>query len=339
MTPQPAESASVAVLQVIKNYWLSRAVCVAAKLGIPDLVRNGPKTLDELATATKTHAPSLRRLLRALASEGWFFEDEGDRFTATPLTAGLQTGVTGSLRALAIAELGQEHYPAWAELAYSVKTGEIAFNHVFGMANWEFWSKNPEHASIFNDAMADVTALVEPAILHSYDFSSIPKIVDVGGGKGSLISAVLAAYPAMQGILFDLPHVADAGRRQLEKAGLANRCEVVAGSFLESVPSGGDAYMLKWILHDWNDEHSVAILRNCHRAMARNGKVLLVESVIPGRNQPFLHKFMDLNMMVMNGGRERILEEYRQVLEVAGFRLGKVIQAPAELAVIEGMRA
>ncbi len=339
MNPQTAESAPAAVLNVIKNFWLSRAVCAVAKLGIPDLVRDGPKTLDELATATGTHAPSLHRLLRALASERWFFEDEAGRFAATPLTAGLQTGVPGSLRSLAIAELGQEHYPAWADFAYSVKTGEIAFNHVFGMANWEFWSRNPEHAAIFNDAMADVTALVEPAILHSYDFSSIHKIVDVGGGNGSLISAVLGAYPAMQGILFDLPHVADAGRSRLEKAGLANRCEVVAGSFLESVPSGGDAYMLKWILHDWNDEQSVAILRNCHRAMAQDGKVLLVESVIPGLNQPFFHKFMDLNMMVMNGGRERTLEEYRQILEAAGFRLGKVIQAPAELAVIEGLRA
>jgi len=163
-------------------------------------------------------------------------------------------------------------------------------------------------------------------------------VVDVGGGNGSLISAVLRANPAMQGTLFDLPHVADAGRRQLEKAGLANRCEVIAGSFLESVPSGGDAYMLKWILHDWNDEQSVAILRNCHRAMGPSGKVLLVESVIPGRNEPFFHKFMDLNMMVMNGGRERTIEEYRQILGTAGFGLGKVIQAPAELAVIEGVR-
>lgn len=338
MHPQSAANPAAAVFQVIQGFWLSRAVHAAALLGIPDLVKDAPKSVAQLAEKTGTHPPSLYRLLRALASAGWLSEDEAGRFGATAITSGLQTGVPGSLRNLAITELGQEHYPAWEDLLHSLKTGEIAFNHRFGMPNWEFWAKNPDYARIFNAGMSDATALLEPAIVATYDFSRFGTIADLGGGNAGLLSAILLANPAAKGILFDLAHVIEGARQTLQKQGLSARCQVASGSFFEAVPSGADAYILKWILHDWTDEQSIAILKNCHRAMSPNGTLLIVEAVIPGRNEPFLHKFLDLNMLVMTGGRERTLDEYRQILDAAGFRLSRVVDAPGEASIIEATR-
>ena len=339
MHPQPAPSPAEAVFQVIQGFWLSRAIHAAAVLGIPDLVKDGPQSLDHLAAKTGTHAPSLYRLLRALSSAGWLTEDETGRFGPTSITAGLQTGVPGSLRNLAITELGQEHYPAWEELLHSLKTGEIAFNHRFGMPNWEFWSRNPDYARVFNAGMSDATALLEPAVVATYDFSRFQTIADLGGGNGGLLSAVLLANPTARGILFDLPHVLEEARQRLQSQSLTGRCQTIAGSFFEAAPAGADAYILKWILHDWTDEQCIAILQNCYRAMSSNGTLLILEAVIPGRNQPFLHKFLDLNMLVMTGGRERTLDEYRHLLTAAGFRLTRVVEAPGELSILESVKA
>lgn len=329
----------VAMLRMISGFWVSRAIYIAAKLGIADLVQDEPKTATELAEATGTHARSLYRVLRALASVGVFAEDGNGRFALTPLAATLQSDVPGSLRAFATVELGEEHYPAWGDLLYSVKTGQIAFNHVFGMPVWDFFARNPENARTFDQAMTNMTAVVNETLMASYDFSPIGKIVDVGGGHGSLLASILKANPKMRGVLFDVPHVIEGARRRIELDGLAQRCEVVAGDFFESVPNGGDAYMLKWIIHDWDDERSVAILKNCHRAMAEGGKLLLIEAVIPHGNEPFLGKFMDLNMLVMNGGRERTAAEYQSLLAAADFRLTKIIPTQSEMSLIEGVRA
>ncbi|MDQ2973775.1 MAG: acetylserotonin O-methyltransferase [Acidobacteriota bacterium] len=336
--PEKGVPPSVAMLQMISGFWISRAIYIVAKLGLADHLRDGHKTADELAAVTGTHAPSLYRVLRALASVGVFAEDAKRAFALTPLSETLCTDAPGSLRAFATVELGEEHYPAWGELLHSVKTGEIAFDHAFGMPVWKFFEQNPENAKTFNDAMTGMTLAVNDAVLNSYDLSSISKIVDVGGGHGSLIASILKANPQMKGVLFDAPSVAEGAQGRIEVEGIADRCEVVAGDFFQSVPGGGDAYILKWIIHDWDDERSNTILRNCHRAMTENGKLLLVEAVVPRGSEPHFSKFIDLNMLVMTGGRERTENEYRMLLETSGFKLTSIIPTESPMSVIEGER-
>jgi len=327
-----------AVLQVIAGFWLSRCVYIAAKLGLADLVQESPKTPAELAVLTGTHAPSLYRVLRALASSGWLHENDDGRFGSTPLSAGLLTGVPGSLRALATTELGEEHYPAWGNLLFSVRTGELAFDNVFGMPNWQYWAGHDEHAQVFNRAMSEMTAVIEPAVLSICDFSPFTTIVDIGGGRGTLMSSILRAYPAARGIVLDLPHVIEQGRQLIAEQHVEDRCELVPGDFFKEVPRGGDAYILKWVLHDWDDERSIAILKNCHRAMVPDGRLFVVEAPLPRRNEPSLHKLMDVNMLVMTGGRERTEDEYRTLFDAAGFELTRLTVTPLELAVLEGAK-
>ena len=326
------------MLHLISGFWISRAIYVAAKLGIADLVKDEPKTAAELAQETGTHAPSLYRVLRALASLSIFAKDNDGRFHLTPLAATLQSDAPGSLRYMAMTELGEEHYPAWEHVLHSVTTGEIAFDHRFGMSVWEFFEEHPENAAIFNNAMSNMTAGVHDALLASYDFSQINKIVDVGGGQGGLITAILETNPSMKGVLFDASSVIE-GARQHIPSEIQERCELVGGDFFKEVPDGGDAYILKWIIHDWDDEKSVAILKNCHRAMTPGGKLLLVEAVIPQSDEPAFSKFIDLNMLVMTGGRERTEAEYRNLLAAAGFELTRIISTPSPFSVIEGERA
>jgi ubiquinone/menaquinone biosynthesis C-methylase UbiE len=205
------------------------------------------------------------------------------------------------------------------------------------MPNWDFWASHPRNAQIFNQAMSEVTAIMEPAILAAYDFSGFNKIVDVGGGRGTLIGSILRTCPNARGVVLDLPHVIELGRQHIQEQGLSARCDLVSGDFFESVPEGGDAYILKWVVHDWDDERSIAILKKCHRAMQPNSKLCVIEAVIPAGNQPFLHKFMDLNMLVMAGGRERTEAEYRALFDAAGFHLNRIMPTPMEAAVIEGI--
>lgn len=331
-------SPTQAVLQVIAGFWSARAVYIAAKLGIADLVKDGPKTAAELAVATGTHAPSLYRALRALASIGWLVEDGEAGFGATALTPGLQTGAPGALRFLAMTELGEEHYPAWGDLLFSVKTGNLAFDHVFGKPNWEYWAEHPEHADTFNRAMSEMTEVIEPVVLDACDLSTFRTIVDVGGGKGTLIASILRRYTAARGIVIDLPHVIAEGTQYVAAQGLGPRCEMLGGSFFEQVPAGGDAYFLKWVLHDWDDQRCITILKNCHAAMPSHARLFVVEAVLPGRNEPALHKLMDLNMLVMTGGRERTEAEYRALFDASGFELVRTTVTPLELAVLECTR-
>jgi SAM-dependent methyltransferase len=329
---------STAMLRMIEGFWLSQALSVVVKLGIADLLKEGPKNSEELARATKMHGPSLYRVLRALAAEGVFSEDGSGCFSVTPLGATLQTGVPGSLRAFVLEQLDDEHYGAWGDLMHSVKTGETAFGHHFNMDLWQYRASHPEDAKTFDEAMANMTeAAIEP-ILGAYDFSSFRTVVDIGGGDGSLLTAILGKHPGVKGVLFDMPRVTPKAERRIKAAGLAKRCEVVSGDFFKSVPAGGDAYILKAVIHDWDDERAAAILKNCLRAMSPNGKLLLIEAVIPPGNGPFFHKFMDLNMMVMAGGRERTGDEYRALLKSAGCELARIIPTSSELSVIEAVR-
>ncbi|MEH2214087.1 methyltransferase [Nostoc sp.] len=330
--------ASDVMLQMISGFWVSRAIHAAAKLGIADYLKEQPKTLEELAAITNTHVPSLYRLLRALASVGIFVEDEHHRFGLTPLAATLQTDVPGSLRFFAISELGQAHYLGWDNLLHSIKTGEIAFDHIAGMSVWDHYLKNSEAGKLFNRAMTSLTASVLEAIIYSYDFSAFNTIVNVGGGQGSLLTSILKPYPTVKGIIFDIPTVIEEAKSCLQALGFADRCTVVSGNFFESVTAGGDAYLLKHIIHDWDEEKAIAILKNCHQAMSEHSKLLLFETVIPPGNASSFSKLFDLNMLVMTGGRERTEEEYQVLLLHAGFQLTQVIPTSSPISVIEAVK-
>ena len=336
-TMQPEVPPQQVMLQLISGFWISRAIYVVAKLGIPDLLVSSPKTSQELANATGTHAKSLQRIMRALLSVGVFAEGPNRSFALNPISETLRTNVPGSVRWFAISELGEEHYPAWGELMHSVKTGGIAFDKAFGMDIWEFFRVHPENAELFNNSMSTMTAMANEEILKNYDFSSIERIVDVGGGHGGLITSILKANPGMRGILFDAESVVSGAREKLDAAGLAQRCETVAGNFFKSVPEGGDAYIMKWIIHDWDDERSKTILKNCRRVINSKGRLLIVDVVIPESNEPHFGKFIDLNMLVMTGGLERTEREFRQLLDESGFKLTRVVPTQTPFSIIESV--
>jgi ubiquinone/menaquinone biosynthesis C-methylase UbiE len=336
-TSQATEvSPQAAMLQLISGFWISRAVYVLAKLGIPDLLGKQPHSAEELAQLTETHATALSRVLRALVSVGVLTQTADGKLGLTPLSETLRTDVPGSVRWFAISELGEEHYPAWGDLMHSVKTGEVAFDHVFGMDVWEFFRSHPEHAKLFNDSMSGLTAAANEAILSRYDFSGIKRLVDVGGGHGALITSILKTNPDISGVLFDAPAVIEGGVSRLQSTGIADRCEAISGDFFQEVPAGADAYILKWIIHDWDDARATAILKNCRRAITNNGRLLVVDVVVPTTSEPHFGKFIDLNMLVMTGGLERTEEEFRKLLADSGFRLTRVVKTESPFSIIEG---
>jgi hypothetical protein len=328
----------LAVLQMATGYWVSRSIYVAAKLGIADLLKDSPKSCDELATATGTNAPSLYRVLRALASLGVFAETQPNHFTLTPLATCLQSDVPDSIRAYVIMQ-GEEQYRAWGEFMHSVQTGGSCFEHIYGMNLFEYLAQNPESAKIFDESMTNLSVIQSAAITASYDFSSIQTLVDVAGGEGLLIASILKSNPTLKGVVFDQPHVIERAKRFLEAEGVLKRCQLAAGNFFESVPEGGDAYILKYIIHDWDDERAIAILKQCHKVMPANGKILVAEQVIPPGNQPFRGKLLDLTMLAVTpGGRERTEAEYRALFEKAGFKLTRIVPTQDEMSIIEGIR-
>lgn len=326
------------MLQMIQGFWISRAIYVAAKLGIPDLLKGGPQSSHDLAQATGTHAPSLYRVLRALDSVGVFAEDGQGGFALTPLGATLLTDVQGSLRFFAIEELGENHYPAWEKVLYSVQTGAIAFNHVYGESKWRYMEQHPEEAMIFNHAMASFSFVVAAAVAGAYDFSSSRMVVDLGGGDGSLLAGILQAHSQLRGVVADVPHVIERARQRLDADGLSERCGTVGIDFFKGVPNS-DTYVLKWILHDWTDEQCVTILKNCRNAMTPNGRVLIIEAVLQPGDATSFGKFVDLNMLVMTGGRERTETEYRTLLETAGLKLTRIIPTQTEMSIVEAAKA
>ena len=319
---------------MLTGYWIAQAVYVAAKLGIADLLHDGPKDCHELAAATSSHAPSLYRLLRMLASQGVFQEDDQNRFALTPLADCLRAAAPHSQRAVALM-MGEEHYRAWGDLMHSIQTGECAFEHAYGQNIFDYLASHPEQGRVFDAAMTGIHGRESAAMLDVYDFSDVRTLADVGGGNGSLLAATLARYPHLQGLLFDMPRVIELARANLQAAGVGQRSRVVGGSFFEEIPSGADAYLLRHIIHDWDDERSTVILKNCRRAMSKGARLLLVESVIPVGNDPSFGKLLDLNMLVMPGGAERTEQEYRQLLQGADFELARIVPTRADVDVIE----
>jgi hypothetical protein len=330
--PEPLQK----IMGMISGYWTSQVLYVAAKLGLADLLKEGPKSAEELASSTQTHPRSLYRFLSSSASLGLFAEDEQRRFSLTPLSDWLRSDVPGLQRATAVI-VGDLLYRAWAELLYSVQTGRVAFEKVHGLPFFEYLSQNPEPASVFDEAMA-MHGWATTAILEAYAFSGIRVLADIGGGNGSALTTILKKYPDMQGILFDLPGVVERAKPNLQAAGVADRCQVIGGSFLGAVPTGADAYLMRHVIHDWDDENSAKILKNIYRSMGKDGKLLIAEYVIPPDNMPSVARGSDLVMLVISGGQERTEEEFRALYERAGFCLTRIVPTKVGICVIEGRK-
>ena len=324
------------MLNLITGYWISQSVHLAAVLGVADHLKDGPKSSGELATAVNAHPHSLYRLLRALASVGVFAEEGHDRWRLTPLAECLLSDRPGSQRSLAIMN-GEEHFRAWGDLLHSIRTGQPAFDHVYGKPIFDYIAGNPRAAAIFDDAMTGVHGAETAAMVEAFDFSRFGTVIDIGGGNGTVITAILQRYPSVRGVLYDLPHVVERARPRLEAAGVAQRCQTVGGDFFTAVPPGGDAYLMRHIIHDWDDAKSLTILGHCRKVMAPTARLLLIETVIPPGNDPCFAKFLDLNMLVLPGGLERTEAEYRALFAAAGFRLERIVPTKADVSVIEGV--
>jgi hypothetical protein len=329
----------MALLHMIHGSKITQLLSVVAKLGIADLLRDGPKHSEELAQAVGAHPRTLYRVLRALASLGVFAEDQAQCFHLTPLANLLRAEVPESLRALAIVYGEEWIWHAEGALLYSVRTGKAAFHHVHGMSPFDYYRQHAEAAAGFNAAMTSVSGHEFAAIIAAYDFAGMATIVDVGGGHGALLAEILKTYPHMRGILFDLPAVVESAQPLLEAAGITARCTRVAGDFFQTLPGGGDAYILKRVIHDWDDAPAAAMLTQCRRAMPAHSRLLLMERVIPPGNAPSLGKLGDITMLLHYGGLERTEAEYRGLLEVAGFTLVRIIPTQAPLSIIEGVPA
>ena len=327
------------LMQMMDGIKVTQLIYVAAKLGLADLMVDGPRSSEELAAALDVHPGALYRVLRALASVGIFHEISGSRFDLTPLAEPLRSDIPGSLRAWATVCGDDWHMRMWNDILYSVKTGQGAFPHVHGMGAFEYFQHHPEKGAVFYEAMTNLTAQVSGAVLAAYDFSGLRRIVDVGCGVGTFTTAILGSHPHLSATLFDIPPVIEQARQVVGASGLAGRCDFTAGDFFQSVPAGGDAYVLKNIIHDWNDEKAIAILRNCRESMAADGRVLIVEMVVQPGNDPSPAKMFDITMLVAEGGQERTEAEQQRILQAAGLRLSRVVPTPSPVSVIEAVPA
>lgn len=321
---------------VLAGFWSSQALLAAARLGVADHLAGGPKTAGELAGAMGAHEPSLARFLRALVTLEMLTAEQG-RYGLTEFGRAMTTGAPGSIRSLFLGVMSDDHRRAWGELPHSVKTGETAFDHAFGMPVFEYYAKHPEISGDFNDAMTAASGAVEAAVRQAYDFAPFRRIVDVGGGNGGLLAAVLDAAPGAEGVLFDSPAGLSGAKDLLKGRGASGRCELIPGDFFESVPSGGDLYLLKWILHDWDDRRAQTILRNCRKAAAKGARVLVIEGILPDGDAPSPGRLADLNMLAMTGGRERSASEYRQMLESAGFGDVRTHETRSPFGIVEAV--
>lgn len=333
------KAAASELMQMVNGYQVSQAICVAATLGIADHLTNGPRTSDDLAAATDAHPRSLYRLLRALASVGVLHEGDARQFSLTSLGACLRSDVEHSVAPWA-RMVGRPYYrDAWSELLHSVRTGENAFAHVHGTGVWQYRIEHPEESLIFDRAMSSFVPAVAAAVLAAYDFSRFEVVMDVGGGQGALLAAILSLNPLQRGILFDQPQVVEGAGAVLQAASVAERCQVIGGDFFLAVPEGADAHVMKWILHDWDDERSMAILKSCRRAIRPDGKLVVLDAVLAPPNEGARAKFADLNMLAVPGGQERTRDEFASLFAATGFRMTNVVDATARISIIEAVPA
>lgn len=337
MMADDRQTAAATLRQMLTSFWQTLSLYAAAELEVADAIAGGANEIGEIARRTGTDEGSLYRLLRALASVGVFKETRARTFEQTPMSDLLRKDVPGSFHGLALF-IGRAMIGAWSEIVHSIRTGEPAFDKKFGMPMFAHLEQHPDLAAIFDGAMTGQTVMIGRAIAAAYDFRGFRTIVDVGGGKGALLTTILPAAPQARGINFDQPSVVDRARSYIAAAGLSQRCQAIGGDFFAEVPSGADAYLLKFVLHDWDDDRCVTILRNVARAMNSDAKLLIIESVIPPGNDLYPGKFMDINMLVITGGRERTESEYRALLDHAGLTIGRIIPAHPLASVIEAQR-
>ncbi len=324
------------LFQMATGYWVSQAIYVAAKLGIADLLKDGPQSCVALAASTGSDVPSLFRLMRALSSVGIFSQLGRERFALSRLAESLQTEVHGSLRAMVIT-IGEIHYQACGNLLHSVQTGSPAFNNVFGASLFDYLRQNVDAADAFNQGMANVSSMLAYAVLMAYDFAGISSIVDIGGGQGNLLGRILQFNPEMRGTVFDTPSTIERTKQQLGDNAWGGRSSYVTGDFFTSVPEGADAYLLSSVIHDWDDDRAITILGNCRSAMTKNSRVLLVDTIVPDAASASFSKLLDLNMLVMNGGRERTKAEFCALLEAADYKVTRIVPTMAPQSVIEAV--
>jgi hypothetical protein len=326
------------MLKMITGYWVSQVVGTLAELGVVDALAGEPSTPETIAPRIGAEPRALARLLRAAASVGVLSRDEQGRYTPTPLGDTLRTGVPGSLASMAIAETASGHWLPWGRLGDAVRTGSRQTPAALGGEIFEYYSKNAKEAAAFTGAMGDLAGLAAAEVARALDCRSATRAVDVGGANGTLVSALLRANASLVGTVMDLPHVVTDAKTALAAAGLAERCEVVAGDFFARVPEA-DIYLLKQILHDWDDKQCVQILRNCAAAMRLGGRVVVVEMVIPDDGRPSLAQLMDLNMLVMLPGQERTRSEYAALFEAAGLRFERLTETHSPFQIVEAVRA
>ena len=336
---QPEPHAGERLRQLINGYQVTQAIYVAVTLGVPDMLTDGPRDVDELAAATHTDPGSLYRLLRALTAVGIFGETpDGDRrrFGLTELGRLLRSDVPGSLGGWAAFVARPYHWDSWGDLLHTVRTGEAAFSaHHEGESIWTWRERHPDESRIFDRAMSAIAGVVASRLVDAYDFERFSSIADLGGGDGTLLAAVLHRYPGARGVLFDLAHVIAGATSKLDAAGVADRCQLVAGSFFEHVPPGCDAYVLKSILHDWDDASCVLILQRVRDACEPETALLIVERVVDDADPSPIAAMSDLNMMVNTGGKERTTSEWRALLEAGGFQLRGTVDIGLGWSVVE----
>jgi hypothetical protein len=319
--------------------WISQAIATAVEIGIPDRLSKGARRCSDIAKATGVSEDGVYRLLRALAGGGLFAESAGRRFKLTPMGQFLRTDHPESVAAYARFAGHESTWAPWGQLGYSVKTGMPAFDHVFGVSIFEYFSKNPEAGGIFNNAMTSISNAEAQAAAEAYDFKGVNTLMDVAGGHGLLLATILRRNRSMRGVLFDLPHVVAGAGPTFARASVVGRVQIESGDFFKELPSGADAIIMKHIIHDWDDESAKRILQTCHRALGPRGKVLIVEAVVPPGNTPHPGKMLDLQMLVLTPrGRERTKAEFEQLLRSAGFRISRIVATTSPVSVVEAVK-
>jgi hypothetical protein len=320
-------------------FWVSRIVHAAAKLDLADKLANGARSAAEIAGAAQLHAPALHRLMRSLASLGILTETEGQRFALTPLGEALKTGAPGSARASVLTLCSPWFAGAMDGLVESVRTGKTAFEKTHGMPVFDFLGQHPEDASLFSETMVGIHGGEPPAVAQAYDFSKFGTIVDVGGATGNMLATILARHQGPRGILADLPHVEKDAAAFLKAKGVSDRVRIEPHDFFKSVPEGGDAYILSHVIHDWSEAQCLTILGHVRKAMKSDARLLLVEMVLPARDEPHFGKILDMVMLALPGGEERTAEQYEALLAKAGFKLTRVVPTQSTVSVIEAVKA
>ncbi len=324
--------------QNITAYWVTQLMGAAARLGVADQLELGALPVAELAARVGAHPQALYRALRACAVVGVFTEQPGQAFANNALSRTLRSNVPGSMRDLAIAQSAPGHWRPWELLTKAIKAGESTAREALGRDLWDWYRAHPEESAAFTGAMDNLAAQVAAEVTRAIDFSRVGRVVDVGGASGTLVTAVLRAFPETRGVLLDLAHVVERVKKTLAAVGLAERCEAVAGDFFEAVPRG-DVMLLKQILHDWNDEQCTVLLRNCAESLPRGGRVLVVEMVISEDGRPCGAHLTDVNMLVLLPGRERTATEYGQLFTAAGLKLERVHPTQSSFSIVEAVKA